>query len=63
VAAQWHPSKNGDSLPQHFLPNSHENVWWKCEDGHEWKASIESRTRGARCPICSNRQVRHRYLI
>lgn len=63
VAAQWHPSKNGDSLPQHFLPNSHENVWWKCEDGHEWKASIESRTRGARCPICCNRQVRHRYLI
>lgn len=63
VAAEWHPTKNENLLPEHYLPNSHQEVWWKCKEGHEWRASIESRTRGARCRECSKRQTKHNYLI
>lgn len=63
AASEWHPTKNGERLPEHYLPNSHEDIWWMCSKGHEWKASIESRTRGARCKICSNRRGINRRLI
>jgi hypothetical protein len=32
---------------------SGKKVWWKCEKGHEWKASPHKRTMGRRCPICN----------
>lgn len=63
AAAEWHPTKNEDRQPEHFLPTSHEEVWWRCRSGHEWKASIESRMRGSRCQECSNRRIKHSYLL
>jgi hypothetical protein len=27
-------------------------VWWICENGHEWEASIKDRVMGERCPVC-----------
>lgn len=63
VVLEWHPTKNGDRLPEHYLPNSHQAVWWKCREGHEWKATIESRTRGAQCKECSKRRIKHSYLV
>lgn len=35
------------------------NVWWKCPvDGHEWGASVHSRTAGGRgCPVCAGKAV------
>ena len=36
-------------------PNSGKYAWWKCSNGHEWKAVILSRNKGAGCPFCSGR--------
>ena len=37
---------------------SDKKIWWKCEKGHEWEASIGSRYRAnAACPYCTNRKV------
>lgn len=36
---------------------SGKKVWWKCQKGHSWKASIVSRNRGNGCPICSNHEL------
>ena len=55
VAAEWHPTKNEGLLPSHFLPNSHEEVWWKCSCGHEWKKMIYLRANGSDCPYCHER--------
>lgn len=63
AAREWHPDKNKGALPEHFLPNSHKEVWWICSKGHEWKASIESRTRGAQCKECSKRRTTHHYIV
>lgn len=57
IAIQWHPTKNGSSRPEHYLPGSHKSVWWQCRHGHEWKALIKSRVEGNGCPVCANRVV------
>ncbi len=56
VAAQWHPTRNGDLRPDQVLAGTVAKMWWRCEQGHEWEARVGSRTSGGRdCPVCSVR--------
>lgn len=57
LAAEWHPTKNGELQPGDVPPKSGRKAWWKCVKGHEWKAVIASRANGMGCPYCSNRLV------
>ena len=57
LAAQWHPSNNGNLSPDKFASGSEKKVWWMCEKGHEWQASFASRSGGSGCPVCSNKLV------
>lgn len=58
IAAQWHPTKNGNLTPADVMSGNNRKVWWICEKGHEWQASIISRTRNAcGCPVCTGRLV------
>jgi hypothetical protein len=52
LAQEWNYEKNGRLKPEHCTSNSGKNVWWKCQNGHEWQASIASRNKGAGCIIC-----------
>ena len=55
VAAEWHPTKNRPLEPQQVTAGSGRVVWWRCENGHEWQASVCSRAgkgRHAGCPVC-----------
>ena len=52
LAKEWNCEKNGNLKPEDFTANSGKKVWWKCEKGHEWKATIANRNRGRGCPIC-----------
>ena len=54
VAKEWCYAKNGNLTPSDVLPGSEKKVWWKCEKGHEWQATINSRVSGNKCPICSS---------
>ena len=56
LAAQWHTTKNGDLSPEMFFPTSTQKVWWQCEKGHTWQASIAARNNGSGCPICIGRK-------
>jgi len=53
LAAQWHPTKNGDLKPCNVTFGSNKKVWWVCHKGHEYRMAIASRIRGRGCPICS----------
>ena len=57
LAKEWHPTKNGDLTPYGVTAGSNKKVWWKCNKGddHEWKVTVNNRTSGMGCPICSNR--------
>jgi len=58
VAAQWHPTKNGNLRPEDVMAGSARQVWWKCPEGsdHVWRAEVSYRARAVKpvgCPCCS----------
>ncbi len=55
LAKEWHYEKNNGLTPMDVMPNSNKKAWWKCDQGHEWQATINSRNNGIRCPYCSKR--------
>lgn len=58
IAAQWHPSKNGDLTPDKVTVFCNKKVWWICEKGHEYMASVSHRTKsGSGCPYCKGKKV------
>ena len=53
IAAEWHPQRNGDLDAEHVDPEHKMSAWWLCSKGHEFQASVRSRTRShGRCPEC-----------
>lgn len=57
LAKNWNYEKNGDLKPSDIAAGSNRKVWWKCEKGHEWEASLNNVSRGKRCPYCANLKV------
>lgn len=57
IAKQWNYEKNGVLKPCNLTPGSSRKVWWLCDKGHEWEATIGSRTQGIGCPYCSGRRL------
>jgi len=57
IAATWHPTKNAPLTPQEVTRGyTRHKIWWQCAKGHEWQATVESRTRqNLGCPYCSGR--------
>jgi very-short-patch-repair endonuclease len=53
LAAQWHPTRNGDLTPSMFVVGSAKRVWWLCTAGHEWDATIKKRLSSPTCPFCA----------
>lgn len=56
VAALWDAEHNTQQ-PTEMLAGTRTKAAWKCTEGHQWIASIYSRTQGLGCPICSGKQV------
>lgn len=56
IAAQWHPTRNGDKTPGDFPFGSHHEAWWQCPTykTHVWRARISSRTSMlSGCSLCA----------
>ena len=64
LASEWHPTKNGNLLPNDVSSNSHQKVWWQCPLGHDWKQSpnyrvtLKKRGSSFNCPICGRGAAR-----
>jgi glutaredoxin len=53
---EWDFQKNTKVNPRAILPKTNKKVWWICSEGHEWQASVNSRTNmHSGCPYCSGR--------
>ena len=55
IAAQWHPTRNGNKQPIDVTYGSGKDAWWQCPTykSHVWRARIASRTSGMTgCPDC-----------
>jgi len=59
IAAEWHPTKNGDLTPDEVTSASGKRVWWKCPvaDDHEWRTMVANRKFGKDCPCCANQKI------
>lgn len=58
IAAEWHPTRNGELKPTDFSQGSHKKVWWLGGCGHEWQTVIKRRTlQKTGCSVCSSNQV------
>lgn len=59
LAAEWHPTKNGDLTSQMVTAHSIKKVWWLCSIcGYEWEGKINARWRlHFGCPACSGRRL------
>ena len=55
LASEWHPTKNVKLTPSDMMGSSKKKIWWMCTKGHEWQATLDSRSRGHGCPYCSGR--------
>ena len=55
IGQEWHPTKNAPLTPREITTNSGQKVWWVCNKGHEWQATVDSRTKGSGCPYCIGR--------
>ncbi len=58
VAAQWDYEKNAPLTPNQVIGGTH---YWRCEDGHSWRAITSSRKAGNGCPICAGKKVERGY--
>ena len=58
LVKEWHPILNLPLTPSDVSKGARRKVWWQCTEGHEWRAQINSRSDGARCPTCSNKYRR-----
>jgi predicted nucleic acid-binding Zn-ribbon protein len=53
IAAEWHPTLNGELTPSDVVPGSGKKVWWRCSKcQHEWETVVNSRARGSGCREC-----------
>ncbi len=55
LAAEWHPTMNGDLTSADVTDASGKKVWWLCKNGHAYEATVYSRKIGKGCPKCSYR--------
>ena len=57
IAAEWHPTLNGERRPSSVLAGSNRRVWWQCRAGHEWQATPVNRSHaGSGCPYCAGQR-------
>lgn len=57
LLTQWHPAKNEPLTPRQIAYGSTQKVWWRCANGHIWKAIIYSRAGPQKCgcPVCAGK--------
>ncbi|MGL4451781.1 MAG: zinc-ribbon domain-containing protein [Sarcina sp.] len=54
ISTMWNYEKNEGLTPLDVTYGSNKEVWWICENGHEWKKRISKITKikNCKCPIC-----------
>ena len=54
IAADFHPTKNGNRTPDNMMLGTQKSLWWKCSEcENEWRATGTGRKGGSGCPTCN----------
>ena len=57
---EWNYEKN-EIKPEEVSKGSNKKVWWKCNKGHSYIASVVNRCKGTSCPYCANKKILEGY--
>ncbi len=58
LAKELHPTFNNDLKADDIAPGSHQKVWWLCQQGHEYNATVKNRAvNRSGCPYCTGRKI------
>ena len=52
---EWDVSRNFPLTPDTVSYSSKKKVWWTCENGHSWQATVHVRSEGSGCPYCAGK--------
>lgn len=52
LVKEWHPTANSSLTPRNVKIIYAKKVWWLCNEGHKWQATIKSRLKQNDCPLC-----------
>jgi hypothetical protein len=61
LVKEWHPTKNGNLTPKNVTTKHDGKIWWLCEVGHEWEATVKDRIKGMGCPSCAGELIEEKY--
>ena len=58
IACEFDVGKNEGITSTEICSKSGKKIWWLCNKGHSWQASVISRTKlGAGCPFCAGQRT------
>lgn len=57
LSEEWDYEKNTGLKPENVTYRSRKKVWWRCENGHSWKAEIYARHKESGCPYCGGHKA------
>lgn len=57
TSKKWHPIKNDLLTPEMISPGSGKEVWWRCDNGHEYKRPVYAEIKFQSCPYCTNKKL------
>ncbi|WP_197027935.1 zinc-ribbon domain-containing protein [Butyrivibrio sp. WCE2006] len=57
----WNDQRNR-KRPSDVTAHSNIKVYWKCENGHEWRTSVDKISGGTGCPYCHRMQISSKKL-
>lgn len=63
LAKEWHPTLNGNLMPENVSYGSNQKVWWLCPNGHSYKMSLKSRSRNCICHKCAKERANSKLHI
>jgi len=55
ILKMWNYKLNNKVNPSLVSPGSHIQVWWICQNGHQWKSQINYMVKTNKCPKCSKK--------
>jgi len=55
ISSEWDFEKNHPLKPENYTYGSNQKIWWLCNKGHSFEATIKSKKFGTGCPFCSGK--------
>ena len=56
ILNMWNYQKNNNINIETVTLGSNKKVWWKCDKGHHWRATVLARAYGTGCPKCEGKR-------